>query len=111
MNWRVTLLRQHHGNTEEESGEIGTKKSDGRLETIVKLKLRRIICSVLMCQPHLFTSDKLSSNLVSSVELLTLLRPSIKLSTACSTLLQEPVGEKAAAETLFRCHDRHKNTL
>lgn len=54
----------------------------------------RIICSLLTCQPHLFTSDKLSSNLVCSFELVTLLRPSVKLSTACSTLLQEPVEEK-----------------
>lgn len=90
INWRVTLLRQHQGNTEE---EWRNRHKEVRWDAWNYCQIR-IICSLLTCQPHLFTSDKLSSNLVCSFELVTLLRPSVKLSTACSTLLQEPVEEK-----------------
>lgn len=76
-------------------GILGNNEGTGmstvtRNYVTVKLKLRTF-CSVSIRQPHLFTSVKLSSNLACSAELFTLPRPSVRLSTACSTLLQEPV--------------------
>lgn len=52
-----------------------------------------IIRNMKSRNPHPFTSDKLSSSFVLSVWLGTLPRFSVTFSTACSTLLQEPVGE------------------
>lgn len=83
-HWKLTLHREHAGNTVE------------KIRSYPKTFLLFFALNTFewLRKLHLFTKNKLSSREVLNVWFGTFPRPSVTLSIACSTLLQEPSKEE-----------------